>query len=82
MQSQLKHLPALRCSAAPSPAGRASTRCCAARAGVVRLLASAVAQRKMQIRAVLCAPPNPLQGLLDMSTPRFVFSLKAAFQLH
>jgi hypothetical protein len=25
---------------------------------------------------------NPLQGLPDMSTPQFVFSLKAAFRLH
>jgi hypothetical protein len=40
-------------------AGRASTRCYAARAGEVRLLAARVTQRRMQFRAMPCAPPNP-----------------------
>ena len=41
--------------------GRASTRCCAARAGEVRLLASGTTQRKMQHLAgrAICVRPNP-----------------------
>lgn len=50
---------ASRSSARQSQEGRASTRCFAARAGGLRLLASGVTHRKMQIRAVPCAPPNP-----------------------
>ena len=44
---------------APGKVGRASTRCYAARAGEMRLLASDSTQRKMQLWAVPCAPPNP-----------------------
>jgi hypothetical protein len=50
---------ASRYRARQSKAGRASTSCFAARAGEVRLLASGATQRKMQFRAVPCAPPNP-----------------------
>ena len=50
---------ASRKSARQSQAGRVSTRCFAARASEVRLLVGSVTQRKMQFRAVPCAPPNP-----------------------
>ena len=51
---------ALRRSAKPNTRGRAGTRCCAARAGGVRSLASGVTQRTMQAGRVVLRPlPNP-----------------------
>jgi hypothetical protein len=51
---------ALRRGAKPNTRGRAGTRCCAARAGGVRLLASGTTQRTMHAGCVpQCALPNP-----------------------
>jgi hypothetical protein len=50
---------ALRMRARQRPQGRANTRCFAARAGELRLFACGASQRKMQCRAMPCAPPNP-----------------------
>jgi hypothetical protein len=55
----LTEAPASRSRARQGPSGRASTSCFAARAGEARLLAGNATQRRMQFRAVPCAPPNP-----------------------
>ena len=56
---RLPQTQALRSSAKPNTSGRAGTRCCAARAGGVRLLASSVTQRTMRVGRVHRPLPNP-----------------------